>query len=580
MTLKLQLRLLTLLCGLFTTTLYAQIVVDVEIRGIDKAMEENVRLFLSIEQQKNHELISEGRLRRLHSKSNLEIKNALQPFGYYHPEIEARLTKLSANNWQVTYDINPGPPLVIETFNLILSDELNQDAEFQLLTQNLTLKTGDVFNHVDYEGIKVGLIKLASERGYIDARFIEHRVAINLDLNTARIHLNYDGGARYHFGTVTLHQNILDEKLIRRYIPFESGSAYSLNKLIDFQQALIDSDYFHSVEITPGQAETGTQLIPVDVTLSPRKPNRYSLGLGYGTDTGARMKLGWEKPRLNQKGHRLKTEARLSEIGYSLSADYFVPIRNPRTDQLVYSAAVVNETTDSSESTLRTIGASINRSRGAWRESISLNYQQEDFIIANVRGDSTLLLPGINWSRIWGDDFINTFDGLRFDINFRGANKALISDSDFFQLQSGIKAINSLNKSNRIITRGRLGSTWTDEFDQLPSSVRFFAGGAQSVRGYSYQSLGPVNSSGLVIGGKHLVVGSIEYEYSFREKWSVALFYDAGNAIDDINDDLEHGAGFGFRWKSPIGPIRFDLASALSKQGDPWRLHITIGPDL
>jgi translocation and assembly module TamA len=247
---------------------------------------------------------------------------------------------------------------------------------------------------------------------------------------------------------------------------------------------------------------------------------------------------------------------------------------------MVYSAGVVNEKTDASESTVRTIGASLNRGRGLWRESLALNYQKEIYTVADDSGFSTLLMPGANWSRTWGNNFISTLDGLRFNIGFRGASKNFLSDTDFFQLQGGIKGITSLGQHDRIIARGSLGGTWTEEFHQLPSSVRFFAGGSQSVRGYAYQSLGPVDSSGDVVGGKHLMVGSVEFEHSFQGKWGVALFYDAGNAIDDIDDRLERGAGFGLRWRSPVGPIRFDLASAITRDGSPWRLHINIGPDL
>lgn len=577
---KMRLMLPGLLACLFATYAFAQINVDVRISGIDTLVEENVRQFLSLEQQKNHSLMSEGRLRRLHKKAPQEITLALQPFGYYRPEITTELKRLAPEQWQADYTIDPGPAIQIAEFDLSISSEMEQDSEFQKLLQNFPLRKGDVFNHTHYETIKSSLVKLASERGYINARFTQHQVDINLATYEVHIHLHYDGGSRYRFGEVLLKQDVLDEELLRRYIPFEIGSPYDLNELINLQHALNDSDYFRTVEVSPVQPQINQHEIPVNVALSPRKRHRYTLGLGYGNDTGARMKAGWEMPRLNTAGHRLGTEVRLSEIGYSLSANYRVPVLNPRTDQMVYSVGVINETTDTSESTLRTVGASLNRSHGAWRESFSLNYQQEDYVIAGTEGDSVLLLPGVSWSRTWGDDFINTFDGLRFDISLRGASKQLISDTGFTQLQAGIKAINSLNQHDRIITRGRIGSTWTGQFDQLPSSVRFFAGGAQSVRGYAYQSLGQVDVDGKVIGGRHLMIGSIEYEHSFDGKSGIALFYDAGNAIDDFADSLERGVGFGYRWKSPVGPVRIDLARANSQHGKPWRLHINIGPDL
>jgi len=572
--------LLAVAALVFSTVLHAQVSVDVEITGINDTLATNVRLLLSIEQQKASEYLSEGRLRRLDKKAPQEIARALQPFGYYRPHVESELTQPQPDHWKARYAIDPGPPIPVSVFNFTISEAMRADPAFQALIKNPLFRKGDVFNHVKYENFKTSLAKLASERGYFNARFVTHRVEIDLDAYEVRIDLNYDGGTRYRFGEVLLHQDLLDPELLQRYIPFKRGDPYVVDEMLDLQQALNDSDYFQTVEVSPEQAQIDDDEIPISVVLTPRKRHRFTFGLGYGTDTGARTRFGWEMPRLNRKGHRFDTEAKVSEIGESLVAHYRIPVFNPRTDQLVYSAGVVNETTDASYSSVRTIGASLSRSHGDWRENIALNYQQEKFIIADVSGESTLLMPGTSWSRTWGNNFINVFDGLRFDISLRGASKKLVSDTDFAQMQGGLKGITSIGHGNRIIARGSLGSTWTQEFEKLPTSVRFFAGGSQSVRGYAYQSLGPVDANGKVVGGKYLMVGSVEFEHSLSGGWGVAVFYDAGNAIDSLSDDLERGAGFGFRWKSPVGPVRIDLANAVSRDGRPWRLHINIGPDL
>lgn len=572
--------LLIFLVSLTSTTLFAQTHVEIEISGIDEKLEENVRLFLSIEQQKDHALLSEGRIRRLHKIAPQEITKALQPFGYYRPTIKSELIQVNTENWVVRYQIDPGPPLLIAEFDLTISDEIHKDSEFEALIKKLPLHKGSIFDHIQYENFKTSLARMASERGYFNARFTEHRVEINLDAYEARVHLHFDGGFRYFFGAVRLDQNVIDDELLRRYIPFEEGTPYSLEQLIDLQQGLNDTDYFQSVEVSPDRTQAVGNEIPVNVALTPRLYNRYTLGLGYGTDSGARAKFGWQVPLVNKRGHRFETEAKVSQLGYSLSATYRVPVFNPRTDQMVYSTGIVKETTDISESFLRTVGTSLKRSQGDWRQSFSLDYQLEDYVIADVSDDSTLLIPGISLSRIWGNSFIYAIDGLRFDISLRGANDNWISDTSFFQLQGGIKAINSLTQNDRLIARGNLGRIWTNEFDQLPTSVRFFTGGAQTVRGYAYQSLGPVDVDGNVVGGRYLMIGSIEYEHSFNKDWGAALFYDGGNAGNNLHDKLARGAGFGMRWKSPVGTVRVDIAQALSLDGNPWRLHINIGPDL
>ena len=572
--------LLFLISCLFANTLYAQMNIIVDIRGVNNEIETNIRHYLSIEQQKDHALLSQGLLQHIHKKAPQEITLALQPYGYYRAEIEPELIQLSDHQWQAIYTIKPGPALPISELNITLAGEINHDIAFKKLIKKHSLHKYDTFNHIKYEDLKRKLVNLAAERGYFNAHFIEHRVDINLKSYDAKIHLNYDGGIRYHFGEVTLTQDVLTPELLRRYIPFKQGAAYSLKKLIDLQQALNDSDYFTTVEVSPGQLQTDNYEVPIIVKLTPRKPNRYSVGIGYGTDTGARAKFSWEKPRLNKKGHRINSEAKVSEIGYSMGIQYRLPVLNPRTDQIIYSTAVVNEKTTTSESTISTVGVSLNRSLKRWRQSIALNYQQETFVVANDQGSSDLLIPSINLSRTWGRNHIYTLDGLRFDISLRGASDKLLSNNSFSQIQGGIKAITSLGNSHRIIARGRMGTTWTNNFSRLPSSVRFFAGGTQSVRGYSYQSLGPTDSSGKVVGGRYLMIASLEYEKRLNEQWGAAFFYDAGNAFNEAEDRLEHGAGFGIRWNSPIGPVRFDFASAISRPGMPWRIHINIGPDL
>ena len=571
--------LITLALYFLSTTLCAQTVVNVEISGIDEILEANVRLYLSIEQQKNHPLISDGRLRRLHKKAAPEISAALQPFGYYRSTVSASLEKSESGEWQASYNIDPGPALRIAEFNFAISAEMGQDPEFQKLIQKQALQTGNVFTHPEYESFKTDLARLASERGYFRAAFSENRVEIDLKDYVARVYLNYDGGPRFIFGEVLLRQDVLQAEFLQRYMPFKKGDAYSLSKLIELQHVLNDTDYFQTVEVSPGEAVPGSNEIPIEVSLSPRKENRYLFGFGYGTDTGARTKFGWQKPRVNDRGHRFDSEIGVSEIGYNLEANYRVPVLNPRTDQLVYSVSEVNEELDDVDSDLRTVGVSLNRRRGEWRETLALDYQREDFEIGNDSDKTALLIPGVTWSRIWGKNFIYVLDGLRFDFALRGAEEGLGSDVSFSEVYSSLKFITSLNRSNRFIARGSVGSISTKDFNKLPPSVRFFTGGSQTVRGYDYRSLGPEDDSGDVIGGRRLLTGSIEFEHSLNDRWAVAVFYDAGNAIDDFNDDLERGAGFGVRWNSPVGPVRVDLANSISDD-ETWQLHLNIGPDL
>jgi translocation and assembly module TamA len=130
----------------------------------------------------------------------------------------------------------------------------------------------------------------------------------------------------------------------------------------------------------------------------------------------------------------------------------------------------------------------------------------------------------------------------------------------------------------RVLSRAAAGWTWRQKFSDLPPSIRFFAGGDNSVRGYDYESLGP-ERNGEVIGGERLLTGSVEFDVLLRERWSAALFTDAGSAFDD-SPELSRSVGVGLRWYSPLGPLRLDLAHPLDDVERSFRIHVSLGPDL
>jgi len=553
--------------------------VQVTVEGVSGPMLKNVLAYLSIEQQKNHPDLSEGLIRKLHERAADEIRSALRPFGYYMPGIQV---DLSGNDslWHVRYKIDPGEPVRITRVDFRMTGPGAEDESFQTLSENFPVREGDVLEDAVYEKAKRTLQELAEKRGYLDAELIEHRVDVTLEDKSAVIHLHMDTGPRYHFGDVTIHQEVFRPEFISRFVHLERGDPYTLDALYHLQNDLNDSDYFDRVDIKAARDQAEGVEVPVDVTLEHRKRDKYTAGVGYGTDTGVRGSLGWENRWVNSWGHKMNAELRLSEIKNSVTTRYVVPLKNPTTDHLDYTAGWFNERTDTSSSETYLMGVSHIHIRNEWKQTVYINYQEERFTVGDQDGRSNLLLPGISWARVKADNRIYTTRGYRLFFDIRGAHKTLLSDASFIQARVQTKLIHGVGESGRIILRGDGGATRVDKFSDLPASVRFFAGGDQSVRGYAYNTLGPTNDAGDVVGGKYLLVGSAEYEHIMVGKWSAAVFYDIGNAIDNFSDPYKKGAGFGIRWKSPVGLIRCDLASGISDPGHPWRLHLTIGPDL
>jgi len=553
--------------------------VTVEVSGVSGEELDNVMLLLSIEQNKSNQELSDAWIKRLHRKAPEEIKQALEPFGYYRVTVESSLTRQD-DGWLASYRIDPGPPIRISALNFQLSGEASKDPAFRELTNPPPLAVGDTFNHTVYEQWKSDLQHLTDERGYIKASFTHHSVKVDLETYKTTVDLQMDSGPRYRFGQVKISGDLLlKESLIRRYIRFYPGEPYSTTKLLQLQEALNGSDYFSRVEIKANREKAEGLQIPITLQLVMKKRTRYQLGLGYGTDTGVRGSVGMERRYVNSYGHRFNADLEVSQIKDTVTANYIIPMKRPTTDRIIVRSAYSRDRTQDIDSAALLLGAGVEQVDGLWHRSYFLNFQREKFDIGLQSGNARLLMPVLAWSRLKSNNVLYTSNGSRVGLELRGARDGVGANTSFAQLHLSSKFIRTFG-NGRVLLRGEAGTTWAPEFVRLPPSVRFFAGGDSSVRGYAYKSLGPEDSDSNVIGGKQLLVASTEYEYRLGEKWSAALFFDTGNAFDDYTGKLEQGAGIGLRRRLPIGWLRIDIAQAITKEDRPWRFHISLGPDL
>ena len=556
----------------------------VQVEGLDGPLRDNVLAALELNRFSGKAAPEESRLRWLHNDAPRQISEALQPFGYYQPVIKSTLER-TADGWEARYHIEPGPPLTIDTVDVEILGEGKDDPVFQKLLAKIPLIHGQILDQAHYEQFKQNLESLATERGYFKARLVEHAIQVNLQTHQATIRLHYDTGPRYRFGAIAFQQDVLSLKLLERYPQFKAGDPYDANELLKLQSDLGNTPYFSQVQVNaPPDAASDTT--PVEVELEPGKSSKYSAGLGYGTDTGARGKLKMEQRRINREGHHAEEELLLSSIKSSLGAKYMIPGKNPTTDEYALTAAYINQNYEQQDYELGSLGGSWQRQDGNWLKNFNLSYQYERYQAINSANSATtsslLLIPGLNWTWIDADDRLNPSRGLLFGFELRGAATELLSDTTFAQGVLHLKGVYAFNDVSRIIARSDLGATVIDQgISSLPTSLRFFAGGDTSVRGYAYNSIGPTDAAGDVIGGKNLLIASLEYEHRVWDDWSLATFVDSGDAFDGASPELKTGVGLGVRWRSPVGPVRLDFASGLDRPpGDTFRFSFSIGPDL
>ena len=552
---------------------------SVYIIGLDQKLQDHVSTYLDISREQSKPDLTLVRIQRLHARAARQIKTALQVYGYYQPHIKSELHQ-EGQTWIATYTITPGDPIRIGSVDLVVSGEGQDNPAIKTALKEFPIVKGQVLEDPKYDQARDALFRTAIEQGFLDSQFLKREVKVDLRSYSATISLHLQTGKRYYFGAVSFSQDAMDEKFLRRYLRFKVGDPYSPVKLLQLQIALSDSGLFQSVDVRANKAQAVEYQVPIEITLPARKRQQWRFGLGYATDTGARFSTDYSRI-VGNKGHKFHSKLLLSQTTTSISTDYTIPLADPLNEQLGFGARYSDELIEDRRSVIT--GFSVNHSSpwGEWLRVISLNYAREVYTISNEPEETgRALYPAYSITRVRADNRIYTEHGSRVYIELRGANKNLLSDTNYAQLRVGLKWIRRIADDTRIILRSDLGSTNVATLSSMPLSQRFFAGGDNSVRGYAYQELGPKDSFGNVVGGKYLIVGSVEFDRRVVGNWSGAVFYDIGNAIDSMGDKLDAGAGFGVRWNSPVGPVRFDFAWGLDKPSDRFRLHVVIGPDL
>jgi translocation and assembly module TamA len=576
-------RLFALILCVIPISLSAQknhvIEVAVTIPDVEKELVESIQNSLFIHSLNCSE--AEWRIRHAAKKIDVELGEILNAFGYYNGNFITKIEK-QEKCWKVKLNIDPGIRTKVEIIEVIIDGEATEDKGFLRFLENLPLQEGDYLRHDKYENIKELIGTAAQIRGYFDAKYTQHKLKINKANNLAKISIHYNSGPRYRIGEIKYGRTWLNKDLFRKYLSVKPDDYYHNSSITKTYQDLSGSGYYADVEIKALIDQRQDGAVPIEIKLIKSNRRTFSVGVGASTDTGPRLRLEHENRRVNRRGHNYDAKMLLSPVISNLSFNYKIPIGQPQSDFISLQIGAAHEDTDSSESDsiLANVGRTKLHSNG-WLENIFVEYLLEDFEVGEDNETSSLVMPGISWSKTRSDNPIYPTLGYHLSMEARAATQALWSDVDLVQLKFNSKGILPLGQKARFLTRLEAGYNFVDDFTELPASLRFFAGGDNSLRGYDYESLGPEDSAGEVIGGEGLVMGSVEVDYLFKPKWAMAAFVDGGNAFDVNDIQIKKSAGVGARWRSPIGPVKIDLAFPLEDHdADDFRIHFSLGPEL
>ena len=555
--------------------------VEVNVEGDYPQLQDNAEAFLGEVEGR-----SAGSLRRYASTAEAQVEEALRALGYYSPMIQWEVVEQPGDDEtpaRLVLTVQPGEPIRVRSRQVSIEGPASRDPDF-VGTLPEKPSEGDVLNHGQYSTLRQTIQNRATRLGYFDGEFTTRRLEVNPEQHTADISLVFRSGVRYRLGEVSFKEGHgFEEQLLEQFVRFEPGEIYHADKVARLSGDLSNSGYFSGVDIdaSPGKAEDG--VIPVSVDLTTRPPRSVAAGVGFSTDVGPRFSGNWREHWINPMGHRRGAQTELSAPRQNVGAWYELPLDPPMTDSIRLSAGYQREDIEDVESELLTLGQQWKHQLdNGWLQVASIRWEGERFRIGDDDPEqSSLLLPGLGYSKLQADSPLDPSRGYRIQFDVTGSHRAVISDVDILHANVLVKGLYTLADNHRFLSRFQFGGVATNRFSDVPPSLRFFAGGDQTVRGYGYETLSPRNSEDVAIGGRYLMVGSVEYQYEFTENWRVAAFVDEGNAMDDLSDPLATGAGLGIRWISPVGPLRLDVAKGLDPEfGGEWRVHFSMGPEL
>nr|WP_243728775.1 autotransporter assembly complex family protein [Mesocricetibacter intestinalis] len=565
-----------ILCSLslIATNGFAAQQVELKVTGIKgENANKNVRLYLAAIDKE--EADGSERYQRLVGEA---IDKALRVYGYYNIRVNFNLQPGGKGKGLLIADVAAGQPVRIEATDVEIRGDAEKDEAFHQLNKKIP-QSGAILTHQEYEDYKSGLQKLAAQRGYFDADFFLHQLEVMPSTNQGWWRIGFDSGTRYRYGEISFGHSQIRTDYLRNMLNIQSGQPYLINEVSAMTNIYTSSGWFQSVLVEP-KLNAESKTVDLKLLTYPKKKNSMEVGIGYSSDVGPRLQLGWVRPWINSRGHSLRSDLYLSSPKQTFEATYKIPLlKNPTRYYYEYAAGVENENKNDTKS-LAATGAALrywNHPTG-WQYSFGARVRYDKFTQADVEDKTLLFYPtaSVTRSRLSGGLFPRRADTVSATFDY--AKKFFISDVDFYRIRVNAGWLKTFADNHRILTRAEIGYLHTNELKRIPPALRFFAGGDRSVRGYGYKKISPKDHKGKYVGASRLATATLEYQYQVIPDWWLATFVDSGLAADSYStDQLRYGAGIGVRWASPVGAVKLDVATPVRDKDNSKNLQFYIG---
>lgn len=509
------------------------------------------------------------------------IRDVLGTVGYFSPSIQRVVDESLPEDVlaPLNIKIDAGPQSKVTSVDIQFDGEINKD-EFAARRERLKtlwlLGTNQAFNQSDWSASKDNLLRDLLARDFAAATLSESQANVDPETNTVTLSVVYDSGPVFTFGELNIQGlNKYPGDLVARYNTIKPGDRYEQERLLTLLADLQGTTYFSAVDVKIDTDDRQPERVPIEVTVLESDSKRVGIGAGYSSNTGFRTEATYQFNNLFDRAYSLVTGVRVEQKRQSAFADVFLPPSKRGMSDSV-GVAFDHQEISNLEVDRSSIGVIREYTQGINEYRLGLNFQLEERSALGVNfGNTQALVASSSWTRAAVDNRLNPADGYIAFAQAAVAGEQFASDQSFVRLYGRVQQFWSPSREHLFTARFEVGTVAASARRDIPQDYLFRAGGTNSIRGYDFLDLG-VLDQGVLVGGRRVMIGTLEYVRWFNGPLGAAVFTDVGDVADNWSGfDPKPAVGIGVRYKTPAGPIAFDVAKAADQ--DNLRIHFALG---
>jgi translocation and assembly module TamA len=518
-------------------------------------------------------------LERLVAEARKATTEALAAEGYFSPDVRAAIETRGAREALVRIIVAPGTQTSVRGVDLQFQGRVLDDREgakrIDVVKETWRLTPGEPFRQEAWDQAKTDALSRLARGRYAAATIVESEAKVDPEQHRADLKLKLDSGPVFHAGPVIVGGlKRYPAAVVLNLNPFAAGEPYDAQKLESYQRRLLETGYFNAVQfqIDPEPAQAAAAPLNVSVVEAPSQ--RIDTGVSFSTDTRLGLTLDYTDSNIFDSAWRFRPRLILNSREQSLNAAVDTPPR-PGGVWNTYSARLERRDIAGQLTSEAVVGFAHNwgLERTPSQVTLASHFEQQD-IAGSTTDNNFAIFAGYRRTFRTTDDLVAPRRGLLGTFE-AGVAMPGLNTRDFGRVRGKVNWLIPYGRRNDILVRGEAGMVIATSRTGIPSSFLFRTGGDQTLRGYAFENIG-VPQGNAIVGGRYLALGSVEYTRWFGDELGAAVFVDAGDAFDDRRDfDLAVGYGIGLRWRSPIGPLRADIA--YGERDRNVRLHFSVG---